>query len=101
MRLTFKDERVYDFLGLHMDGVGIWIAFKVALIMPLSGLYAYYLTRLMQRYRIHEPDARIALLAAPISTPRPAEHVPAEAISGAAGRPPSAVKTSERKANLG
>ena len=26
VRLTFKDERVYDFLGLHMDGVAIWIA---------------------------------------------------------------------------
>jgi intracellular septation protein len=101
VRLTFKDERVYDFLGLHMDGVAIWIAFKVALIMPLSGLYAYYLTRLMQRYRIHEPDARIALLAAPISTPRPAEQVSAETISGAAGRPAPAVETSERKANLG
>src|SRR4249919_3261345 len=48
----FKDERVYDILGLQMDGISIWIAFKVALIMPLSGLYAYYLTRLMQRYRI-------------------------------------------------
>jgi hypothetical protein len=86
---------------LHMDGVGIWIAFKVALIMPLSGLYAYYLTRLMQRYRIHEADARIALLAAPISAPRPAEQIPAEALSGAASRSASAVETSERKANLG
>ena len=101
VRLTFKDERVYDFLGFHMDGVGIWIAFKVALIMPLSGLYAYYLTRLMQRYRIHEPDARIALLAAPIATPRPAEQASAEALSSAAGRPVPAAETSERKANLG
>ena len=70
-----------------MDGVGIWIAFKVALIMPLSGLYAYYLTRLMQRYRIPEPDARIALLAAPISTPRPAEQRRAERHRGR-GRAP-------------
>ncbi len=66
VRLTFKDERVYDILGLQMDGVGIWIAFKVALIMPLSGLYAYYLTRLMQRYRIPEPRERLAI-AAPIA----------------------------------
>ena len=65
MRLTFKDERVYDIFGLQMNGVGIWIAFKVALIMPLVGLYAYYLTRLMQRYRIPEPAERLAL-AAPI-----------------------------------
>ena len=100
VRLTFEDERVYDFLGLHMDGVGIWIAFKVALIMPLSGLYAYYLTRLMQRYRIPEADARIALLAAPISAPRP-EQMPAEALSGAASCSASSVETSERTANLG
>jgi intracellular septation protein len=100
VRLTFKDERVYEFLGLQMDGVGIWIAFKVALIMPLSGLYAYYLTRLMQRYRVHEPEARIALLAAPLSAPRPVEQVPAELISGA-GHSASAADTGERKANLG
>ena len=54
VRLTFKDENVYNFLGLQMDGVGIWIAFKVAVIMPLSGIYAWYLTRLMQRYRVPE-----------------------------------------------
>jgi intracellular septation protein len=54
VRLTFKDEQVYHILGLQTDGVGIWIAFKVALIMPLSGFYAWYLTRVMQRYRIAE-----------------------------------------------
>jgi hypothetical protein len=52
----------------------------------------------MQRYRIHEADARIALLAAPISAPRPVEQIPAEALSG---RSASAVETSERKVNLG
>jgi intracellular septation protein len=64
VRLGFKDERVYDILGLQMDGVGIWIAFKVALIMPLSGLYAYYLTRLMQRHRIPEPAEPVEVSAA-------------------------------------
>jgi intracellular septation protein len=43
-----------------MDGVGIWIAFKVAVIMPLSAFYAWYLTRLMQRYRI--PDKKPVVL---------------------------------------
>jgi len=98
VRLTFKDERVYDFLGLQMDGVGIWIAFKVALIMPLSGLYAYYLTRLMQRYRIPEPSERIAL-AAPVATaPRAAPRPPS---TGTADRPGLAKKPSEHEANLG
>jgi intracellular septation protein len=59
VRLTFKDERVYDILGMQMDGISIWIAFKVALIMPLSGIYAWYLTRLMQRYRI--PDHMVPI----------------------------------------
>jgi intracellular septation protein len=63
VRLTFKDEQIYNVLGLEMDGVGIWIAFKVALIMPLSGFYAWYLTRLMQRYRI--PDKKPVLLLTP------------------------------------
>jgi len=55
VRLTFKDEQAYNVLGIQTDGVGIWIAFKIALIMPLSAAYAWYLTRLMQRYRIPEP----------------------------------------------
>ena len=54
---------------MQMNGVNIWILFKIALIMPLSGLYAWYLTRLMQRYRIPEPAERLAI-AAPISAPR-------------------------------
>ena len=54
VRLTFKDEQVYNLLGMETNGIGIWIAFKVALIMPLSAAYAWYLTRLMQRYRIPE-----------------------------------------------
>jgi intracellular septation protein len=58
VRLTFKDEQLYNVLGVETNGVGIWIAFKVALIMPLSAGYAWYLTRLMQRYRI--PDSKPA-----------------------------------------
>jgi intracellular septation protein len=99
VRLTFKDERIYDVLGMQMDGVSIWIAFKIVLIMPLSGLYAYYLTRLMQSYRIPEPAERLAI-AAPILAPRTsvpgAARAPASATERVAG-----VKTSEREANLG
>lgn len=54
VRLSFHDHQTYNLLGLQMDGVGIWIAFKVAIIMPLSALYAWYLTRVMQRFRL--PD---------------------------------------------
>ncbi|MEO8420242.1 MAG: septation protein IspZ [Hyphomicrobium sp.] len=99
VRLTFKDERVYDILGLQMDGVGIWIAFKVALIMPLSGLYAYYLTRLMQRYRVAEPAERLAI-APPIASTRPSAPGAPRPPAGAAERAAGA-KVSEHEANLG
>jgi len=69
VRLAFKDEQVYHILGMEMDGVGIWIAFKVALIMPLSGFYAWYLTRSMQRYRIAEPKPAALSLSAPPAKP--------------------------------
>ncbi|MEQ8824169.1 MAG: septation protein IspZ [Filomicrobium sp.] len=46
----------HDMLGFQIDGVNVWILFKIAFIMPLSGLYAWYLTTLMQRYRLPEHD---------------------------------------------
>ncbi len=52
VRLSFEKEQVYNVLGFPMDGVNVWILFKVAFIMPLSGLYAWYLTRLMRKHRI-------------------------------------------------
>ena len=58
VRLTFVDTEFYDFFGYQMDGVNIWILFKVGFIMPLSGVYAWYLTKLMQRYRV--PNSEIA-----------------------------------------
>ena len=56
VRQVFVDTETYNvpLLG-EMNGVNIWILFKVVLIMPLSGLYAWYLTRLMQKYRIDPP----------------------------------------------
>lgn len=45
---------LHDLLGFQIDGVNVWILFKIALIMPLSGVYAWYLTRLMQRHRVDE-----------------------------------------------
>lgn len=55
VRLSFKDTQMYDFLGYQMNGVNVWILFKIAFIMPISGLYAWFLTRLMQRHRIPDP----------------------------------------------
>jgi intracellular septation protein len=60
VRQYFVGAQVYDLLGYKMNGVNVWILFKVALIMPLSGLYAWYLTRVMQKYRIDDPELAVA-----------------------------------------
>jgi intracellular septation protein len=56
VRQVWVDTQMYDFLGYAVSGVNIWIMFKVVVIMPVSGLFAWYLTSLLQKYRI-EPDA--------------------------------------------
>lgn len=68
VRLTFKDDQIYSFLGYQMDGVNVWILFKIALIMPLSGFYAYTLTRLMQKHRINPPHETDRSVPSPSST---------------------------------
>jgi intracellular septation protein len=106
VRLTFKDEQIYNVLGLQMDGVGIWIAFKVALIMPLSGFYAWYLTRIMQRYRIPEKKPVVLLptsgatRTAAASAPNGSDPAAATKVSssGAEGMPSP---PEPREANLG
>ncbi len=77
VRLTFKDNQLYSLFGYQMDGVNVWILFKIALIMPLSGLYAYLLTRQMQKHRITAHDA---------AHPMPA-HASESAAPRAAGAP--------------
>lgn len=55
VRQSFKDVQMYDVFGYQMDGVNIWILFKIAIVMPVSGIYAWLLTRLMQKHRIPDP----------------------------------------------
>lgn len=55
VRLVFEKDQMYSLAGFEMDGVNVWILFKIALIMPLSGLYAWWLTRMMQKYRLPDP----------------------------------------------
>ena len=54
VRLGFPQDEMHNILGFTMDGVNVWVLFKVAFIMPLSGLYAWWLTRFMHRYRIDD-----------------------------------------------
>ncbi len=55
VRQTFQENRMYEILGHEMDGVNVWILFKVAVVLPVSGLYAWILTRFMQKYRLPDP----------------------------------------------
>ncbi len=52
VRLTFKGDQIYSLLGYSTDGIGVWILFKIAVVMPLSGIYAWLLTRWMSRHHI-------------------------------------------------
>ena len=56
VRQVFAAQTMYavPFIG-EMNGVNIWILFKIAFIMPISGLYAWFLTRLMGAYRMDAP----------------------------------------------
>lgn len=60
VRQSFVDTQIYDVLGYKMDGVNIWIAFKIAIIMPLSGLFAWYLTRVLQKHKLPDPEPAMA-----------------------------------------
>jgi intracellular septation protein len=78
VRLTFHDTQIYNVLGHQMSGVNIWIVFKIAIIMPMSGLYAWLLTRWMQRHHLPIPDEEgaTATLAAAAATAQPMpEHI--------------------------
>jgi intracellular septation protein len=57
VRRTFNGAEIYNFFGHSMSGINIWVFFKIAIILPLSGLYAWVMTRLMQKYRLPHPAA--------------------------------------------
>jgi intracellular septation protein len=52
VRLHFKDDHVYNILGHAMNGVDIWIAFKLFIVLPVSGLYAWLLTKWMSKHHL-------------------------------------------------
>lgn len=55
VRRTFHDEQLYYILGHEMNGVNVWILFKIAIVLPISGLYAWILSRRMQKHRLPDP----------------------------------------------
>lgn len=73
VRQTFKDTQIYELLGYQMNGVNIWILFKIAFIMPLSGIYAWFLTQLMQKHRIADPELAVQQTPSEPRASRPAQ----------------------------
>ncbi|MEO1651612.1 MAG: septation protein IspZ [Pseudomonadota bacterium] len=47
----------HNLLGWETDGLNLWVMFKVAIVMPISGLYAWLMTRNLQKYAIDPPGA--------------------------------------------
>ena len=52
VRVSFKDDHVYTIFGHAMNGVDIWIAFKLFIVLPMSGLYAWLLTKWMSKHHL-------------------------------------------------
>ena len=52
VRLAFKDDQIYQVLGFAMNGVDIWIAFKLFFVLPMSGVYAWLLTKWMSKHHL-------------------------------------------------
>ena len=57
VRLGFPSEQQYNFFGWETDGLNVWVMFKVVVVMPLTGLYAFWMTRLLQKHAI--PDEQL------------------------------------------
>ncbi|HRN89830.1 septation protein IspZ [Hyphomicrobium sp.] len=52
VRIGFKDDQIYHFLGFDMNGVDVWIAFKLFFVLPMSGIYAWLLTKWMSKHHL-------------------------------------------------
>lgn len=70
VRQGFPADEMFSVFGYQIDGVNVWILFRILGIggMPLSGIYAWYLTTLMQKHRIPAPDPSHTALDVPAGT---------------------------------
>ena len=57
VRLGFPPEQNFDLLGWSTDGLNVWVMFKIVIVMPLSGIYAFLMTRMLQNYAIDPTKA--------------------------------------------
>lgn len=58
LRLGFDKDTNYAFFGLNLTGFEIWGAAKLFFVMPFTGLYAFVMTRVLQKYAISAEEAK-------------------------------------------
>jgi hypothetical protein len=55
VRLGFDDFEMFA-MNRMFTGVDIWILFKIFFIMPFTALYFWWQVKLMQKYRLPDPN---------------------------------------------
>ena len=55
VRVGFS-EGTHNILGVEMQGINVWILFKILIVMPAAGAFAMWQTKLMHRYRLPDPS---------------------------------------------
>ena len=81
VRLGFDGVEIEAF-DKTFDGVQIWIFFKLFVVMPFSGMFAWWQTKLMHKYRL--PDSEAAGAFAPVASDRDGHHAGLGAAQAAA-----------------
>ncbi|MEN2495198.1 MAG: intracellular septation protein A [Hyphomicrobiaceae bacterium hypho_1] len=52
IRLGFPWDQKFNLLGWRTDGLNVWVMFKIIIVMPLSGIYAFVITRMLQSHAV-------------------------------------------------
>ncbi len=55
IRLYFWHDEQFNLLGWQTDGMGVWALFKLFIVMPVTGIYAFVMTRRLQKYATDDP----------------------------------------------
>ena len=56
VRLGFNGVEIFA-LDRVFTGIDIWILFKLFIVMPLGGLFAWWQSRIMHKYRLPQPES--------------------------------------------
>lgn len=56
VRQRFIDDHMYQIFGHAMNGVNVWVLFKIAIVLPITLVFAWLLTWNLQKYRLPDPS---------------------------------------------